>query len=98
MTLLHLVLFKWKADVDSATVDALIADLNKLQTLIPFVKSSRAGANVSPARAKGFTHALTVELDDEAALQAYSDHPAHMDVLKTILELKDDVIAIDYYV
>jgi hypothetical protein len=92
----HLVLFKFKDGTPSAAVEAVHAGLRALKGVVPGVVDLTVGANFT-ARGQGFTSGLCVRLQDEAALSAYAEHPAHVRVVESLIKPHlADVIAVDY--
>jgi hypothetical protein len=54
------------------------------------------GPNFSD-RAKGYTHGLVIRFRDRAALDAYFPHPAHQNVVQTLINpIRADTLIVDY--
>lgn len=90
----HLVLFKLKPGVqksDSRYPDA-VKLLRGLVGQIPQVLDMRAGENFS-TRTIAVDFGLMVVLENETALQAYLDHPAHKAVVQAWKEIAEWTIA-----
>ncbi len=78
MVIRHIVLVRFDPATDEAERRAVLADLAALRGTVPGLRAFAGGPNVSPeGLARGYTHAFTVEFDDEAARDAYLVHPAH---------------------
>ena len=94
MTVVHIVLFKFRPDVDPATRDSTLALLDGLCS-IPFVKSVKYGENFS-LRAKGYTHGLIVEVETKEQVQEYATHPLHVPVVSALRVVLEDSLAFDF--
>lgn len=74
----HVVLVRFEEATPKTDIDAIFADLSRLQQVVPGMRSFAGGVNVSPeGLAKGFTHLFVVEFESAAARDAYLVHPAH---------------------
>ena len=82
--ILHLAAFTWKDDVTAADIAELTSQLREMAARIPELRSYHCGPNlrVRPSPAD-FGVAATVE--DERALEAYLDSPAHAAVYERLL-------------
>ena len=78
----HLVLFRLRPGVagDDPRLRAVAAAMDRLPGLIPQIRSWEHGPNRTPD-AQAWDWALRALFDDEAALHAYFEHPAHLPVL-----------------
>lgn len=91
----HVVLFKFKPEVDQATRESFIAQLRRLKENVDFVRSVSVGVNFATAP-RACDVALIVELEDRAALAAYNDHPKHVPVKQLAGQLCDQLPLVDY--
>ncbi len=92
----HIVLFKWKSDTTSEAIDAAMAALKGLRTVIPGIVDLTIGPNFTD-RSQGFTHGLVVRFADKAALDHYGPCAEHQAVVqKYILPIREDILAVDY--
>lgn len=57
---------------------------------MPGLLQTHAGPNISP-RGKGYTFGGIMQFRDEATLNAYFQHPAHLALLKWLVPLIDAV-------
>jgi hypothetical protein len=74
----HVVLVRFAPTTPPAEREAVFAELAALRAVLPGMLGFAAGADVSPeGRARGYTHAFTVDFADAAARDAYLVHPAH---------------------
>ncbi len=94
MAVNHTVWMKFRPEVSEAQVAAHMAALRALQQRVPGVQSLNLGRNFTE-RANGFTHGLSVILDDKAALQGYAVHPYHVEVA-TPLRRDAELLVMDY--
>lgn len=68
----HIVLVRFRKDAGAATVDATFDALHRLKDVIPGIRAIHSGPNVSPeGLGRGYSHAFTVDFDDEAARDRY---------------------------
>lgn len=88
MTLVHIAVFKWKPEVTDARIAAVLEKTRALKSVIPGIRAIYCGANQTK-RAPGFTHAILVLFESQAAMDAYNAHPAHREVATEI----DDIMA-----
>lgn len=74
----HIVLIRFRPDVDETRIAALFDDLRALCGHLPGVLSLAAGRSESPEKIeRGYMHGFTVDVADWAALAAYQEHPEH---------------------
>ncbi|KAJ5578541.1 uncharacterized protein N7459_007505 [Penicillium hispanicum] len=103
MTLIHIVLFKFRADVRKAARDEFLAQIKPLKSL-PCVKSQRlvvGGPSITePAeKSKGFQYALVSYHEDRAALAEYQASSEHERVTSTyFIPYKEDLVRFDFEV
>jgi catechol 2,3-dioxygenase-like lactoylglutathione lyase family enzyme len=72
----HTVVFRFRPEVDPATVEDVLARLRTFPAHFPAMRRFSAGPNVSD-RDDRFTHAFSVEFDTRAALSAYLTSDLH---------------------
>jgi len=80
----HVVLFRFNEGVSEAQVAEAGAALEGLAGRIAEIRGLAFGRNQAPS-ASEWPWVLVVRLDDMAAVQQYSDHPAHVDVVQRVL-------------
>ena len=91
----HIVLIKWKPDTTEQDIVAAFEAAGALLDEIGFVQKLTLGRNRGESD-HGFTHALIVNLADDAALRDYLDHPTRMRYLRERLQtLEEQRIEID---
>jgi Stress responsive A/B Barrel Domain len=92
--LLHLVSFKYKADVDTATRASHRERLAALKTLDGVV-DLKVGEDVvrSP---RSYDTGLAVTFPDRAALDAYQKNERHLPVAQFGIDLCEHIVAVDF--
>ena len=99
----HVVLMRFREDVPTAQIEALMDDLAALRETIPGLLDFSGGAYDSPEGLnKGFGYGFVVTFADAASRDGYLDHPDHERVKQKVLPLLDGglegVVAFDYLV
>ncbi|KAI1693793.1 stress responsive a/B barrel domain-containing protein [Ditylenchus destructor] len=80
----HIVLVKFKAELDSASIEAALNAVVALKDKIEGIIAVSVGDNNSPENLeKGFRHGFVVDFVDSAARDAYLPHPEHAKVGKS---------------
>ncbi|KAI0468519.1 dimeric alpha-beta barrel [Xylaria cf. heliscus] len=103
MTIIHIVLFKFRTDVPEDHKEEFVTELRKLKDL-PCVMNSRlvvGGPSITDpiARSQGFHYALLSYHKDRRALEAYQASDEHHRVTsKYLWPFKEDVIRFDFEV
>ncbi|RAK96503.1 Dabb family protein [Aspergillus ibericus CBS 121593] len=103
MTLVHIVLFKFRPEVTESHKQRFITELKKLKAL-PCVKSGRllvGGPSVTDPieRSKGFQIALVSYHENQAALAEYQASQEHHYVTSTYMfPYKEDLVRFDFEV
>lgn len=93
----HLVLFRFRDELDTAQVADAVAAFRALQTQIPVVRAFEDGPNLSPeGLAQGFSHAFLLDFDDVAGRDAYLHHPAHQAFVRFIQPRIDQALVFDW--
>ncbi|KAJ5167264.1 uncharacterized protein N7482_006045 [Penicillium canariense] len=103
MTVVHIVLFKFRAEVEAHIRDKFLTEIKTLKVL-SCVKSQRlvvGGPSITdPAsKSKGFQYALVSYHEDRAALAAYQASSEHERVTQTyFIPYKEDLVRFDFEV
>ena len=92
--LMHLVCFKYKADVIEARRDEHRDRLQGLQNL-PGILSLAVGGDVVQS-ARSYDTGLAIQFADRAALDAYQKDARHIPVAQFGAGLCDHVVAVDF--
>lgn len=96
----HIVLMKLKEDLSEQEVNVIFTGLAQLKKTLPGIMNFSYGKNIgSEGRNKGYTHVFCMDFVDEDYLQAYLEHPKHLQVKECIVAgLQDDdgLLVMDY--
>ena len=92
--LLHLVSFKYKADVDAATRAQHRQRLAALQRLDGVI-DLKVGEDVVHS-ARSYDTGLVITFPDRAALDAYQTNDRHVPVAQLGVSLSDHIVAVDF--
>ncbi len=77
----HIVVWKYRAEIDSATREEHRARLRSLSNIVPGIESFSVGSDFlhSP---KSYDTGLIALFRDRSVLDAYTVHPEHVSVVK----------------
>ena len=94
--LLHLVCFRYKADVDKATRADHRGRLKALATLDGII-DLKVGEDVvrSP---RSYDTGLMITFADRAALDVYAKHPEHVPVAQFGVSLSEHIVSVDFQI
>ncbi|KAJ7955284.1 Stress responsive A/B barrel domain protein [Quillaja saponaria] len=93
----HVLLAKFKNDIQAAQIDELIKDYAHLVNLIPSMKFFHWGKDVSAENMhQGFTHVFESTFESTEGVAEYVVHPAHVEYANRLLPNLEKVIVIDY--
>ncbi|MDX2301992.1 MAG: Dabb family protein [Microscillaceae bacterium] len=91
----HTVFFRLAHPIGS-TEEAVFFEASEVLVLIPGVKNFKKLKEVSPKN--NFTYGFYMEFENEAAYQAYNNHPDHVRFVQEIwLREVEDFMEIDYF-
>jgi heme-degrading monooxygenase HmoA len=94
----HVVLFKFKDDVQPAQVQEVIEAFRELPKQIDTIEGFEWGTNVSPEnKAAGFTHCFFLTFRDDKGRDVYLPHAAHKAFGKIVGPKLDKVLVVDYW-
>ena len=96
--LVHLVLIKFKDDINNNELQKVIDGAYELQK-ISAVQDLNFSYNVSPeGLSKGYTHCLTMKFSQAKDRDSiYLPHPIHQGFVKLFVPLTDSVLVFDYW-
>lgn len=97
MTLQHVVLFAFPAELSTADAADMRAQVAAWPALIGGFGAIRFGRDLTEARTRGYQYLLYTEFDDDVALQAYQDHPVHQRFFRWVMERSCTPLAFDYH-
>jgi len=92
--ILHLVCFKYKANVDAETQRQHRERLAALRT-IDGVRELKVGADIVRS-AHSYDTGLAITFADREALDAYQTHDRHVPVAQYGASLSDHIVAVDF--
>lgn len=93
----HIVLFKFKDDVEQEKVEKVVAAFGELKNQISEISDYEAGTNVSTENLEqGFTHCFVVTFKTIADRDAYLPHPAHKKFVELLDGKIDKVLVFDF--
>ena len=93
--LTHIVIWKYRADVEQAMREEHVARLRRLPSLIPEVLSFQVGFDVLRLP-RSYDTGLVATFRDRAALDAYTVHPEHMLVADMGRNISEQVASVDF--
>lgn len=93
--LTHIVVWKYRADVEQAVREEHVALLRRLPALIPEIESFNVGSDVL-ALPRSYDTGLVVTFRDRAALEAYTVHPEHILVADMGRRISEHVVSVDF--
>ena len=93
--LVHVVCFKYKADVNAATRSQHRERLASLRTLAGVVEL-QVGENVVES-SRAYDTGLLITFPDRAALDAYQQNPQHVPVAQLGVSLSEHIVAVDFF-
>jgi hypothetical protein len=91
----HVVMFKFKPEINAELRTEFMQLLSKLAQDIEVIHTLEIGQNFTQSpRAADIL--LTVDVEDEAALAEYADHPLHQPVKKMAADICSESRIVDY--
>jgi hypothetical protein len=87
---IHTFAFRWKAIIREDQKARVISEIRSLQGQIPGLLETWVGVNISP-RSQGYELGGAMKFSDRAALDAYSGHPVHQNLLQWLMPLIDPI-------
>jgi hypothetical protein len=93
--LTHIVVWKYRADVDDETRAEHVALLTSLQAIIPEVQSLSVGFDMLHLP-RSYDTGLVATFVERAGLDAYTVHPEHVKVAEFGRSISDHVASVDF--
>ena len=87
---IHTFAFRWKPGVPAEQRQRVVDSIRNLQGRIPGLEETWVGTNFSP-RSQGYELGGVMKFADRTALEAYSGHPAHQELLAWLMPLIEPV-------
>lgn len=91
---IHIALYKWKKGTLEADIKSALQDVEDLAIVVPGIIEISTGTNTS-SYSEGYTHAIVVRGENQAAIDAYRSHPDHKKVADKIEAMEDKGIGVD---
>jgi len=99
MPIRHFVLIKFKSIATEAIEEDIEQEFSLLPMKIPGITAFEWGLNISPENLdKGFSHAFALTFEDTKARDDYLLDPVHLDFVKRLYPVMEDVLVIEYVV
>ena len=94
----HVVLYKFKDDLQPAQIQEVVAAFAALPGKIDTVAGLEYGTNVSEeGKSEGLTHCFLVTFRDAAGRDAYIKHPAHQAYVNLVRDRREKVVVFDFW-
>jgi hypothetical protein len=93
--LTHIVIWKYRADVEQVVREEHVARLRRLANIIPEVESFNVGFDVLNLP-RSYDTGLVATFRDRAALEAYTVHPEHILVADMGRNISEHVVSVDF--
>jgi hypothetical protein len=93
--LTHIVVWKYRADVERETREEHVSLLRSLAKIIPAVKSLAVGFDTL-GLPRSYDTGLVAIFDDRSALDAYTVHPDHVKVANFGRSISEHVASVDF--
>lgn len=100
--IVHLVLFRPRADLTPDQRTALASSFEAALRAIPTIRQARVGRRIMTGRPyeamvhADYPYAAIIEFDDADGLRAYLDHPAHQQLALRFFESLEDSLIHDF--
>ena len=91
----HIVVWKYRADVEAETRSEHVALLSALANIIPQVKSLSVGFDTLKLP-RSYDTGLVAVFEDRAGLDAYTVHPEHVKVADFGRSISEHVASVDF--
>ena len=93
--LIHIVVWKYRADIAQAIREEHVARLRGVSSVVPGIDSFSLGFDMVRL-ARSYDTGLVAVFRDRAALDAYTVHPEHVKVADFGRSLSDHVASVDF--
>lgn len=93
--LTHIVIWKYRTDVESEVREEHVALLRGLTNVIPEIHSSSVGFDTLRLP-RSYDTGIVVVFRDRAGLDAYTVHPEHIKVAEFGRKISDHVASVDF--
>ncbi len=93
--LVHIVMFQFKEENKQENLEKVKAMLEALPSKINTLHSMEVGIDISRSE-RSFDLVLVSQFEEQAALDVYATHPAHLEVVSVIKEVTVLSKVVDY--
>lgn len=93
--LTHIVIWKYRSDIEHEIREQHVAMLQNLASIIPDVRSLEVGFDTL-ALPRSYDTGLVATFDNRADLDAYTVHPEHVKVADFGRSISDHVASVDF--
>jgi hypothetical protein len=93
--LTHIVVWKYRADVEQVVRDEHVARLRRLASVIPEIESFSVGFDMLKLP-RSYDSGLVATFNNRAALEAYTVHPEHILVADMGRHISEHVVSVDF--
>lgn len=93
--LTHIVIWKYRADIEQAVREEHVARLRRLPAIIPEILSFNVGFDVLRLP-RSYDTGLVAVFRDRAGLDAYTVHPEHIGVADFGRNISERVASVDF--
>ena len=93
--LTHIVVWKYKPEIEQAIREEHVSQLRQLASIIAEVKSLSVGFDVIHLP-RSYNTGLVAVFQDRAALEAYTVHPEHVKVANFGRSISEHVASVDF--
>lgn len=93
--LTHIVIWKYRPEIDAAAREEHIALLRRLPSVIPVIESFSVGSDVLKLP-RSYDTGLVAVFRDRTALEAYTVHPEHIKVADFGRLISEHVASVDF--
>ncbi|MGQ0633903.1 MAG: DUF459 domain-containing protein [Planctomycetaceae bacterium] len=91
----QVLLFKFKDEVSQEQVQEVVDVFRALPRKIDTIGAFEGGLIVPDKLAQGFTHCFTMTFKNNAALQAYREHAAHIEFVKLLVPRVEKILIVN---
>lgn len=92
---IHIALYRWKESATPEQVHQALKDVEALAPKLPGILDITTGENTSKY-SEGYTHVILVRGKDQAAIDAYRNHPGHAKAAAIIESMEDQGVGVDF--
>ena len=94
--LIHIVAWKYKESTDENSRREHCMRLKALAEQIPVLRELHVGSDVLGLD-RSYDTGLLAKFDDQAGLDAYTNHPEHLKVAEFGKQVAENVISVDFF-